>query len=65
MKYRVVEKYSDRIESRHRKPKCALDAANKCQREFEKNNPQSFYNRPYILYIVQVEVNGKWYDYDC
>lgn len=65
MKYRVIEKYANTIQSNHRKLKCAMDAANKYQREFEKHNPSSFYNRPYILYIVQVKVKGKWYDHDC
>lgn len=62
MKYRVVEKYSNRLESYHKKLARAVMAAKKYEKQFEKSNPSSSFSRPYVCYVVQEKINGKWHN---
>ena len=62
MKYRVIEKYSNKIESYHKKLNCALDAAKKYEKQFDKSNPSSSFSCPSVCYVVQEKINEKWHN---
>lgn len=62
MKYCVIEKYSNTFESYHKKLARAVMAAKKYEKQFEKSNPSSSFSCPYVCYVVQEKINGKWHN---